>query len=77
MSDTLQNEQEPFDLAEVPGEEELFDPQDAAAMEGEELPPPELDAAGEASGLYETWQLEVVPADPPALAAPPRHLLDD
>jgi len=41
MSDNLQNEQEPFDLAEVPGEEELFDPQDAAAMEGEEMPPPE------------------------------------
>lgn len=43
----------------------------------EELPPPELDAAGEASGLYESWQIEVVPAEPPALAAPPRHLLDD
>ncbi|MCC7071073.1 MAG: ATP-dependent helicase [Deltaproteobacteria bacterium] len=36
----------------------------------EELPPPELDAAGEASGLYETWQIEVVPADVAALPKP-------
>ncbi|OGQ22221.1 MAG: hypothetical protein A2138_08595 [Deltaproteobacteria bacterium RBG_16_71_12] len=36
----------------------------------EELPAPELDAAGEASGLYETWQIEVVPADPAALQQP-------
>ncbi|MBI1947031.1 MAG: ATP-dependent helicase [Deltaproteobacteria bacterium] len=36
----------------------------------EELPAPELDAAGEASGLYETWQIEVVPADPAALPKP-------